>query len=433
MPDGRPQKPAFPAVPDDAAIAALKRRGLNFAPSGHWTEVWQQAHQTGFTVAQSAGFDVLGDIHAALVKAMAQGLTFDQFRKDLTPRLQAKGWWGRSEGADPLTGQVREAQLGSPRRLQTIFDVNLRVSAAQGDWERQQSVKDARPYLRYTALRDNRTRPLHRRWHAIILPQDDPWWETHYPPNGWRCRCKAMSVSAEDLEAEGWQVTQTPPDEGAAPWVNPRTGETLMVPRGIDPGWAYHPGKVDQAAHAARLAMDKLAHMPPALGAEAVAALAFAFPQAERELADWIEGVARQAAAGEFRATGARRVVGAFGDNVLDFLRRKGVTPATAAISVGDEDILHSLRSAKFAPLPKEVWKRLPSLLANPAAIYWDLQKPGLVYVLDEPGGKGKLVVLVDYKAKMDGKKVVLNNVRTGRRVETLREFDNAGRYMKVK
>lgn len=282
MPDGRPQKPAFPAVPDDAAIAALKRRGLNFAPSGHWTEVWQQAHQTGFTVAQSAGFDVLGDIHAALVRAMTEGLTFDQFRKDLTPVLQRKGWWGRSEGADPLTGQVREAQLGSPRRLQTIFDVNLRVSAAQGDWERQQSVKDARPYLRYTALLDNRTRPRHRRWHAIILPQDDPWWETHYPPNGWRCRCKTMSVSAEDLEAEGWQVTQTPPDEGAAPWVNPRTGETLMVPRGIDPGWAYHPGKVDQAAHAARLMFDKVGDCPPRIGSEALRAAVPLAPERER-------------------------------------------------------------------------------------------------------------------------------------------------------
>ena len=425
-------KPAIPSIPDDEAIAALRRRGLNFVPSGHWTEIWQQAHQTGFTVAQSAGFDILKDIHASLVRAMSEGWTFDRFRKELTPTLQARGWWGRAERVDPLTGEAREVQLGSPRRLRTIFDANLRVSAAQGDWERQRSVRDERPYLRYTALLDNRTRPQHRRWHGIILPIDHPWWETHYPPNGWRCRCKAMSVSEEDLEAEGWTVSEAP-DEGEIPWVNPRTGEVLMVPRGIDPGWAYNPGNTDQAAHAARLAMDKLADLPPSLGAEAVAALAFAFPRVERELAEWIESVARQAEAGQFRATGARRVVGALAGDVLDFLRERDITPATAAISIGDADILHALRSAKVAPLPKEVWKRLPSLLASPAAIYWDLRKPGLVYVLDEPEGQGKFVVLVDYWAKVDGKKIQTNNVRTGGHIKDLREFENKGRYARVR
>lgn len=275
------KKPAFPSIPDDEAIAALRRRGLNFIPSGHWTEVWQEVHQTGFTVAQSAGFDILKDIYTAVAKVQEEGWTFSRFQKELTPILQGKGWWGKTERVDPLTGEVREVQLGSPRRLRTIFDVNLRVSAAQGDWQRQQSVKDARPYLRYTALLDNRTRPLHRRWHGIILPQDHPWWETHYPPNGWRCRCKAMSVSGEDLEAEGWTVSEAP-DEGETPWVNPRTGEMLMVPRGVDPGWAYNPGKVDQAAHAAELMIDKVGDCPPLMGSEALRAAVPLTPEGER-------------------------------------------------------------------------------------------------------------------------------------------------------
>lgn len=125
-------------------------------------------------------------------------------------------------------------------------------------------------------------------------------------------------------------------------------------------------------------------------------------------------------------------MVGAFGDDVLDFLQRQGVTPATAAISIGDADILHSLRSAKFAALPKEAWKRLPSLLASPAAVYWDLRKPGLVYVLEEPEVRGKIIILVDYIAKMEGRKVLTNTVRTGRRTESLEEFENPKWYVKV-
>ena len=275
------KKPAFPSIPDDEAIAALRRRGLKLNPTRPRPQVWPEVHQTGFTVAQSAGFDILKDIYTAVAKVQEEGWTFSRFQKELTPILQGKGWWGKTERVDPLTGEVREVQLGSPRRLRTIFDVNLRVSAAQGDWQRQQSVKDARPYLRYTALLDNRTRPLHRRWHGIILPQGHPWWETHYPPNGWRCRCKAMSVSGEDLEAEGWTVSEAP-DEGETPWVNPRTGEMLMVPRGVDPGWAYNPGKVDQAAHAAELMMDKVGDCPPLMGSEALRAAVPLTPEGER-------------------------------------------------------------------------------------------------------------------------------------------------------
>jgi len=426
-------EPHFPSIPDEDALTALKRRGLNFVSSGHWTELWQQAHQTAFTVAQSAGFDILKDIHAALLKAMSQGQTFREFRQELTPLLQRRGWWGQDTRIDPLTGEVRAVTLGSPRRLQTIFDVNLRVSAAQGDWHHQQAVRHARPYLRYTALLDNRTRPQHRLWHNVILPQEHPWWDSHYPPNGWRCRCKVMSVSREDLETEGWQVTANPPDEGMVPWLNPRTGEALIQPRGIDPGWAYHPGRTDAAAHTARLAMDKLADLPPRLGAQAVASLAFAFPQVEKELADWIEGIASQAEAGTFRATGARRVVGALDDAVLDFLQHRGITPATAAISMGDRDLLHALRTAKAAPLPVAVWKRLPSLLARPYAIYFDRQNPGLVYVLDEPEGQGKIIVLVDYKTKMARKNVLINSVRTGARIEGMREFLDETRYEKLR
>lgn len=186
------------------------------------------------------------------------------------------------------------------------------------------------------------------------------------------------------------------------------------------------------AAHAAKLAMDKLAFLPPRMGASAVTALAFAYPRVERELASWIESVAA-AERGDFRPTGARRVVGCLDDAVLAFLEERGMNVASAAITIGDADLFHALRSAKVEPLPAAVWARLPSLLANPAGVYWDLRKPGLVYVLDEPEGKGKLIVLVNYAARMERTRVVVNSVRTGRRIENLEEFENTGQYAPIK
>ena len=422
----------FPSIPFEEAVDALRRRGTNLFPSDHWAEVWQEQHHAGFTVARSAGFDILKDIHAELMKAMESGTTFTDFKRNLEPILQKKGWWGTTTVTDPMSGEKKTVQLGSIRRLQTIFDVNMRVSFAQGRWEQQQSVKEDFPYLRYEGILDSRIRPLHRSWHGTILPMDHPWWNTHYPPNGWRCRCDAVAISEDDLEESGWQVTDVPADGAPVTWVNPATGEVMEVPAGIDPGWAYNPGNTDQAAHLAKLAMDKLVDMPPHVGAAAVAELAFAFPQVERELSDWIEGIAAQAQAGEFKATGVRRVVGALDDTVLNFLEERGIAPATAAVTIGDKDLFHALRTAKVEPLPVSVWKRLPSLLARPEAVYWDLQDPGLVYVLNEPEGMGKIVVLIDYSARIGRQRTVVNTVRTGRLVTSLEEFGVKNRYERV-
>ncbi|MFX8523792.1 phage head morphogenesis protein, partial [Acinetobacter baumannii] len=83
-------------------------------------DVWQEEHADKFTVARSAGYDVLGDIYSAVQKALADGQTIQQATKDLTPILQAKGWWGKQWTTDPLTGERVVSQLGSERRLQTI-------------------------------------------------------------------------------------------------------------------------------------------------------------------------------------------------------------------------------------------------------------------------------------------------------------------------
>lgn len=420
--------PDFPSVPFEEAIEALRRRGTKLFPSGHWAEVWQEQHQLGFTVARSAGLDIVKDIHAALMDAMERGRTFEDFKRGLIPTLQKKGWWGDTVVADPATGETRRVELGSLRRLETIFDTNMNVSIAQGRWEQQQETKDAFPYLRYEGVLDSKIRPQHRRWHGTILPLDHLWWKTHYPPNGWKCRCDAVSLSEDDLRRYGWKVSE-PEDEGTAAWRNPATGEVTEVPVGIDPGWAYHPGDTDRAAQLAKLAMDKLVTLPAEIGAAAVAELAFAFPQVERELAAWIDGITGRVATGDFRTTGERRVVGAFADDVLRFLAGKGIAPATAAISISDADLTHALRTAKVDPLPPDVWKRLPSLLAEPEGIYWDRQNPGVVYVLGMEEGKGKVIVLVDYYAKMERQKIRLNTVRTGRRIKGLDEFFISGRY----
>ena len=78
--------------------------------------------------------DLLRDIRGALDRALAEGRTMEQFRAGIEPVLRASGWWGKRTLTDPLTGETREVQLGSARRLRVIFDTNMRTAYAAGRW-----------------------------------------------------------------------------------------------------------------------------------------------------------------------------------------------------------------------------------------------------------------------------------------------------------
>lgn len=222
------------------ALAFFRAKGIAF--SFDWEEVWQEEHAKAFTVAKAMSRDLLEDIRAAVDDAIEGGETLAMFRKKLTPLLIQRGWWGRKAMTDPLTGEERTVQLGSPRRLATIYRTNMRTAYHAGRWQRIQRQKRVFPYLIYTSVMDGRERPQHRAWHNTVLPVDHAWWETHYPPCGWNCRCTARPANARMLDRRRLQVTSRPARNPMKKHVNRRTGEVTELEEGIDPGWSYNVG-----------------------------------------------------------------------------------------------------------------------------------------------------------------------------------------------
>lgn len=256
-------------LPPAEALAYF--RGKGFRLGWDWRDTWQAQHAGAFTVAKAASLDILVMIRAELDKALAEGRSFEAFRADLQPLLEREGWWGRKVAVDPATGEKDLVQLGSPRRLRIIYDTNIRMAMSAGKWARIEAVAPARPYLRYVAVLDERTRHDHRQWHGMILRWDDPWWREHYPPNGWNCRCTVMQLSERDLVRRGWKVSPSPKVQ-REPWTNKRTGTTVEVPEGIDPGFAYNVGRAGLVAAGNRL-RDKLDAAPADLARGTIAGI----------------------------------------------------------------------------------------------------------------------------------------------------------------
>lgn len=234
----------FGPVPKEA-IAFIKNKGMKVSNS--WLDVWAEEHAYSFTVAKAMQLDVLETIKTEIEKALENGTTLAAFQKELEPMLVRLGWWGRQEVVDTETGEVANAQLGSPRRLKTIYNANMRSARAAGQWQRAQRTKRALPFLVY-GLGPSR---VHREEHAalagLVLPVDDPFWNTHMPPNGWECKCTVRQASLADVQRRGLQVGTAPQIE-MRQFTNRRTGEVVWVPKGIDPGWATNPGKTRRAS-----------------------------------------------------------------------------------------------------------------------------------------------------------------------------------------
>lgn len=246
-------------------------RAKDLRPGFDYRDVWGEEHAHAFTVAKALRLDILEDIRSALDAALAEGQTFRQFAKEIKPTLQRKGWWGIKAAIDPATGEKRLVQLGSPRRLKTIYRANLRSARAAGQWQRIQRTKASQPYLVYLLGPSRNHRDAHVTLQGLTLPVDDPAWQTVYPPNGYNCKCHIRQITraaADDYQRDGVpdataaqemdpatglptgrRVTQRVPALTSMPalkqkrWVNKRSGEVSYAPEGIHPGWANNSGQ----------------------------------------------------------------------------------------------------------------------------------------------------------------------------------------------
>ena len=224
--------------PADAVRAFELRAPLQ--PTVRWSEMMHEQHAEAFTVAKVAKLDLLRTFQTSLDGVTRNGGTFEEWKSGIVPELHKAGWWGTVRNRE-LTGSS-ETIIVNERRLRTIYDTNVRMSLASGHWQRIQRQKDVLPYLRYLPSTSEHRRPLHMTWYGITLPVDHPFWQTHFPPNGWGCKCHFEQVSERRMRKMGWTVTPEADLPQGAQRFMPATGAPIMVPDGIDPGFSYNPG-----------------------------------------------------------------------------------------------------------------------------------------------------------------------------------------------
>lgn len=222
---------------DRAALEFLRSKKL--LPGFSHYDVWLYQHAVAFTVAKMMDADLLAEVKDAVEIAQRNGTSFEVFKQRLKPYLMSRGWWGEQIMTDPADGVPKLVQLGSTRRLRVIFQTNMATAFAAGQWARIQSNKAALPYLRYNRSAAGQPRDSHRRYYGLVLPVEHPVWRQIFPPNGYGCQCSVSQLSRKQAERDG---ISGEPDIEMIEFTNPRTGQTVLIPADITPGFAHNHG-----------------------------------------------------------------------------------------------------------------------------------------------------------------------------------------------
>lgn len=208
------------------------RRKLNL-PTNSWTDIYTREHDYAFVVAGANRDDLVQDFRQAVEKAIVDGVSLEDFRKDFDRIVAKYGWSYRG---------------GRNWRSRVIYETNMRSSYMAGRYEQLMAVREDRPYWQYLhSDAVEHPRPEHEAWDGMILRWDDPWWQYHFPINAWGCQCSVRALSDDELARMG----KKGPDE-APPIVwqthtigqnSPDGPRVVEVPEGIDPGFEYMPGQ----------------------------------------------------------------------------------------------------------------------------------------------------------------------------------------------
>jgi len=416
---------AFGLAPKDA-IAYFEAKG--FKISWNWWETWQASHARSFTVAKAAQMDVLEAIREELDLALKNGTTRHDFIKTLEPKLKALGWWGKqvSVGSD---GQDIVDQLGSPWRLKNIYRTNLQTAYMSGRYKAQMENSDQRPYWMYVAVIDKKTRKSHESLNGKVFHYTDPIWKTHYPPNGWGCRCRVRALSERALsrkglkaESSGDRLETKEVDAG----VDPATGEVITKPVTTytqpdgsvltpDAGWNHNVG---EAAFGTDIeVMRKISLVKDdGIRAQTVQALNNS-PERHKVFAAWTDAVRQRgrlndqmkqkglspeqkaAIAQQLRqhTVDKAQTLGFVSESVARYVESKGLKPARVLV-MSEHGLLHSdsprHRNDGVALTPEE-YRRLPEMLASPEAVLWDKTHDNLLYVFPAEGEHQRQIKIV--------------------------------------
>lgn len=172
-----PVQASFNVPPKEAVEYFQQKKVLR---KREFDKLTREAKSGAFTVTGVYREDVLrgfkDELSDALVSGRTQEQTVNRFRKI-------------------ISGAASQKLLGD-FHLETVFRSNMQMAYGVGRRQGLEQVTEDLPFWQYHSVMDDRTRPHHAALNGLTLAADHSFWNDHYPPWGFNCRCIVTAIAS---------------------------------------------------------------------------------------------------------------------------------------------------------------------------------------------------------------------------------------------
>jgi SPP1 gp7 family putative phage head morphogenesis protein len=153
-------------IPYEEAVRLFK--GRLSVTKKEWEDLEPKLRFRSFTLAKLETYEAIEKIRQRLVGAIEK----DESLVEIWPELKTEGT--------------------SPFYWETVYRTSIQTAYNAG--RRTQIDKDKPDALELVVIDDQRTSDICRPLYGLVLPYDDPFWQTHWPPFHFNCRTTVRSV-----------------------------------------------------------------------------------------------------------------------------------------------------------------------------------------------------------------------------------------------
>jgi SPP1 gp7 family putative phage head morphogenesis protein len=181
----------FQPTPHAEAIALIKGKAV--VPRRVFDQLLPELRARAFTVTGIEGANALQRIRDTIA-ALPAGQNYEDVKKSLVDEL------------DPYLGD------GADQRAELLLRTHGFQAFQAANWRTAQEDEDT-THLQYLATEDDRVRDSHLALNGLILPKNDPFWDTHTPPWEWGCRCRVRAMNPDLVDAARQADEKLNPDQ----------------------------------------------------------------------------------------------------------------------------------------------------------------------------------------------------------------------------
>ncbi len=194
------KRPEYLDLPFDEAIKYFRNKIP--IPTENWRQFEAEQHDFAFTIAGLTKASLLDDARYLVDRGIAEGASFDEFKKDFRKLIERRGWTPTPLPAGP-----------KDYRLRIIYETNIRRAYSAGRYKQlnDPDILKSRPYRMWSHGDSRNPRETHIALDGKVFDATDKFWEVAHPSCAYGCKCRAYSLSEKDLKRMGKKV-EAPPD-----------------------------------------------------------------------------------------------------------------------------------------------------------------------------------------------------------------------------